>query len=499
MSIGEPSTAAGPDVDIIDTSAAGPAAMRGGIMRTASLAGGMLLALAATPLLIRHLGDEDFGRYAAVLAVVTVVGGLMDGGITTIALRELAVTKDAAARDRLMADLLGMRLTLSVIGVGIAVAFSAIAGYGGDLVLGTLLAGTGIVVVSSTQALVAAVLQSRLRFGWAALVEFVRQLVNAALVVVLALSGAEVLAFLAVPVPAGLAALVLTVLLVRGTTLLRPAFHPRRWLPLVRDTIVFAVAIAINTLYFRVTLVIMSLIATASETGVFAISYRIIEVLIVVPGLLIGGVFPIISRAARDDRDRFEHASARMFELAVLLGALVALCVLLAAPFAIEVFEGSADHPSVGVLQIQSAAVLASFIAVATGFPLLSLRRHRETLIANCVSLVLAIVLALALVPAYGARGAAVAAITADFALAITNTALLIRGGGPRLPLSVLPVALAAALAGWGVGSAAGVHPLVETTVGALVFVLVLVLARRVPPELRDLARRGPAAGAGAE
>ena len=65
-------------------------------MRTASLVGGMLLALASTPLLIRHLGDADFGRYAAVIAVVTIVGGLMDAGISTIALRELAVITDRA-------------------------------------------------------------------------------------------------------------------------------------------------------------------------------------------------------------------------------------------------------------------------------------------------------------------------------------------------------------------------------------------------------------------
>jgi len=490
--IGEPPPPAGPDIDILDTPAAGPAAIRGGIMRTASLAGGMLLALAATPLLIRHLGEADFGRYAAVLAVVTVVGGLMDGGITTIALRELSVTTDARERDRLMSDLLGMRLVLSAIGVAIAVAFSALAGYGDTLVIGTLLAGIGIAVLASTQALVAAVLQSRMRFGWAALIELARQLVSTVLIVVLVLSGAGLLSFLAVPVPAGVAALVLTAVLVRGITVLRPAFHPRRWLPLVRDTLVFAVAIAINTLYFRVTLVIMSLIATATQTGYFAVSYRIVEVLIVVPGLLIGGVFPIIARAAHADRDRFSHAAGRMFELAVLLGGLLSLCLLLAAPFAIEVLVGRADHPSVGVLQIQSAAVLASFVAVATGFPLLSMRRHRETLLANCVSLVLAVVLALALVPAHGARGAAVAAIVADFALAATNTAMLIRRGGPRLPLSALAVTLVAGLGGYAAGRLVGVHPLVEAGVGAAAFLLVLVALRRLPPELRDLLRRRP-------
>ena len=45
-----------------------------------------------------------------------------------------------------------------------------------------------------------------------------------------------------------------------------------------------AIAIAVNALYFRITIVIMSLVSTATQTGYFATSYRIIEVL-----LLLGG------------------------------------------------------------------------------------------------------------------------------------------------------------------------------------------------------------------
>jgi O-antigen/teichoic acid export membrane protein len=489
VSIGEPAAPLGPEIDIVATSDAGPAAMRGGIMRTAALAGGMLLALASSPLLIRHLGDADFGRYATVLAVVTIVSGLVDGGITTIALRELSTTMDATARDRLMSDLLGLRLVLGFAGIVGAVAFSALAGYGSTLVLGTLLAGVGF-VITSTQTLVAAVLQSRLRFGWAALIELSRQFVNAALIIALVLAGAGVLSFLAVAIPAGLTGLVLTVVLVRGIVVLRPAFHPRHWYPLLRETIVFAIAIAVNAVYFRVTLVIMSIVSTATQTGYFAVSYRIIEVLIAVPALLIGAAFPIISRAAHADRERFSYAAGRMFELALFFGGLMTICVMLAAPFAIEILAGSSEHPSVGVLQIQSVAMLASFVAAGTGYPLLSMHRNRETLLANCVSLAVAVALAFALVPAHGAHGAAVAAIVADLSLAIGNTTMLVRRGGPRLPFSAVPITLVAGVAGYGAGRLVGIHPLVEVAAGATVFLLTLVAMRRFPPEVRDVLRR---------
>jgi O-antigen/teichoic acid export membrane protein len=414
---------------------------------------------------------------------------LTEGGINTIAMRELSSREDPVERDRVMRDLLGLRMVLSAVGLGLAVAFSAAAGYGGTLVLGTFVGAVGMATVV-LQTLVATVLQSRLRFGWAALIELVRQAFVAATIVVLVVLDGSVLAFLAASVPAAVIALAITVALVRGTITLRPAFHPGRWLPLLRETLAVAIAVAVNAIYFRVALVVTSLVAAAVETGTFAISYRVMEILAGVPALLLGAAFPIVSRAAKSDRARFQYASERMFELSVLFGALAALSLALAAPFVIQVLTGDPHHPATVVLQIQSAAVLASFVASGAGFPLLALGRFRAAVIANCVPLVLVAVLALLLAEPYGAQGAAIAATAADFALALTTSVLLVRKGGPTLPLSVLPVALLAAACGLGAGLLVGVHPLVDAFVGAIVYLAVLALLRRFPPEVGELLRR---------
>lgn len=490
MSVLEPRPASAEEIadDIVATSAAGPAALRGGLLRTGGFVAGLLLALASAPLLVRHLGDAEFGRYSAVLAVVAIVAGITEGGINTIALRELAATTDREARDRAMGQLLGLRLALSAAGIVLAVAFVIAAGYGVNLTQGTVLAGIGM-LLAVTQTLLATELQSRLRFGWVTVIELVRQGITTALIVALVLYGAGVVSFLAAAIPAGLVALAVTVALVRHDTTLRPRFDPRQWGPLLRDTAVFALAVALNSLYFRVTLVIMTLLTTAVETGYFAISFRIMEALVVVPLLLIGAAFPIVARAARTDGERFAFASGRLFELALLLGALGTLCMILAAPFAIEILVGRRDHPSVAVLRIQSMAVLASFVAVAATYLLLGMRRHRETLASNCVSLMVAIALAFALVPEFGARGAASAAVVADFTLAAAATFLLVRRGGPSLPYTAAAVALVAALFGYVAGALVGIHPLVESAVAGAVFLVVLRLLGRFPPEVGELLR----------
>ncbi len=474
-----------PEPDLLDTEAAGAAALRGGVLRAAGFAGGILASVLSGILVLRYLGDVGFGEYSAVVAVVAIVGGLTEAGISTIALREFAAIRDAAARNRAMEDLLGLRLVTGLVAIALAVAISAIAGYRAPLVLGTLVAAAGL-LLNLLQSLLAAVLQSELKFGWSTAIDLGRQLATAAALIALVLLDASVIVLLGASIPVGIVALGVTGRLIRGALSLRPAFHPGRWGPLLRETAIFALAVAINSLYFRITLVLMSVVATGAQTGYFAISLRMIEVLIGVPAMLFGAIFPVIARAVGSDRPRFARATVRMFELGMIVGAFLAMCVVLAAPFLVEILTGSPDHPSVPVLRIQAAGLLLTFVASATGYPLLSLRANRSLLVANLGSLVVAVALTLLLAPAYGAQGAAVAAVGAELALATLNVTFLLRGGGLRLPVLRSAPILLCAVAGLGAGFVTGVHPIVDTAVGALVFAAGLVATGRFPPEARE-------------
>ena len=474
-----------PTGDLLDSPSAGPAALRGSALRSAGYVAGLLLTLASAPLLIRHLGQERFGRYVTITSIATVVMGLTEGGLNTIVLREL-VTLKGAERKRMLSDALGLRLVLSAVAVALAVAFTAVGGYGGTLVLGALLAGAGILLQAAASFLGVG-LQGSLRFGWVTTVDLARQVTNVCLIVALVLAGAGVLSFLAVSIPASAVALGFTAVLVRGLMPLRPAFHPRAWWPLLRDTIPFAIAIALYTVYFRVTVIVMSLSASALQTGYFSTSFRVIEVMIGVPALVIGAGFPILARAASGDRDRFARATERLFELAVLAGALTSVAIGLGARFAVDVLGGHDALPAAPVLRIQGLAMVATWVAVACGYPLLSLRRNRELLIANIAALVASVAGTLALVPVLQARGAAIAAVGAELALAATTAWLLVRADRTlRLPLSILPVALVASAAGVGAGLAVGVHAVVEVIVASIVFVAVVAAFGRFPPEVRD-------------
>jgi len=473
-------------VDVLDTAQAGPAALRGGAMRSSAFVLGILLSLISAPLLIRHLGQVEYGRYITILALVTIVGGLSEGGVNAVALRNYA-SHSGAERTRLMANVLGVRIVLSIVGVGGAVAFAALAGYPQDLVLGTFLVSIGM-AFQVTQDLLDVSLQATLRFGRVTLVEFLRQLIGVVLIIALVIAGAHLLGFFAVTIPAGLIALLVSVRLVRGLFPMRPAFHARVAWPLLRETFVLGVAVALNTVYFRVTVIIMSLLATAVQTGYFAVSFRVMEVLIGVPGLVMAAAFPILVRAQRDDPERFAHAARRMFELAALLGVWLAICLELGAGFIIKVLAGQSAHPAVAVLRIQGLAVMFTFVAVACAYPMLSLGRQRDLLVANASGLVAAVGLSLLLIPSMGAEGGAVTTVCAEATLALVTVVTLVRARpGIGLPLGVLPVVAAAAAAAILIGRLVGESSLVEAVAGGLTYIAVIFLLGRFPPELGHL------------
>src|SRR5580692_8785350 len=95
---GDASPSAGPSAldegkptDILSTSAAGPAAVRGGALRVSGYVVGVLAGGLSAALLLRHLGKVDTGLYVLAGSLVAIVGAFSDLGLTAIGVREISI------------------------------------------------------------------------------------------------------------------------------------------------------------------------------------------------------------------------------------------------------------------------------------------------------------------------------------------------------------------------------------------------------------------------
>jgi O-antigen/teichoic acid export membrane protein len=422
--------------ETLDAPSAGATAIRGSVLRSGGYALGVLLSLVSAPLLIRHLGLDEFGVYATIIALVTIVSGLSELGLTSLGVREW-VQRDEAGRARLMHDLLGARLAFAAVGCVGAMAFAVAAGYDSHRLLATGLACVGV-VIQGVQAALTVPLAARLRQGVIATAELVRQAVLVALIVVLVIAGAGLVPLLAASIPAALASLVFTASVAREG-LVMPSFHPRHWAHLLRGTVPFAAAVAVNIIYFRITMIVTSLVANATQSGEFAVAFRVLEVLITVPGLLIGALFPLFAHAAVADRERLRSSLDRTWATALAAGTLVAVVVAAAAPLAVLVLSGDTPSGAVDALRILGVGLGFAFLGATAQFGLLSVRAHRPILIVNLTVLPLNALLTVLLAPDHGAVGSAIALATSEVVLALASTIVLHHAtGAPRPELGMI-------------------------------------------------------------
>jgi len=477
--------AAEAESDVLRSDRTSGLVVRGGLVRTLGYGATFLLGLATAVFLLRHLGVADFGRFATVMALVTIVGGLSDVGLTAVGSRDLAVRHSVVERERLLGGIVTLRLLITPVGVGLAVLFAVVADYDGTMIAGTAIAGAGIVLIN-VQAAFLLPLSVELRIGAVTGIEVLKQVVTLVTTIVLVLVGAPLLPFFAIPVAVGVVALAVTPWVVGRHAFRVPVTRDiRELVTLVRITAPVAVAVSLNLVYFRVLIVVVSVVGTAVETGEFATAFRIYEALFVLPALVLATALPVLSVAGVEDRPRLAHALRRMTETGIVAACGLVLAVVVLARPAIEIVGGASYAGAVPVLRVQALSLLFVFVGQAVQLGLLAIHAQRAMAWANGLALGLAIGLGVAAVPIAGAVGVAVAAVAAETVLA-TALWLLLRREDRRLapPMTNAWKPLLAAGAGACVLLVPGLGVVLEAVIAAGVFVTLALVLRVVPPEI---------------
>lgn len=471
--------------DVLSGAGIGGRVVRGGTQRAAGFVAANLITLIGAVLLTRHLGVEDFGRFGTVMALLAIVQGVADAGLTMTGSRELALIDDRDRRRELLSHVLGLRVVLTAAGIAFAVLFAYVAGYDETLVAGTLIAGLGIFLISVQSAMLLP-LAVEMRNGTIALNEVARQFVLVAGWAALVVAGAALLPFFAMQLAAGVVLLAITPLLLARHHFVAPRWNAEQIRSLAAIGLPVAFATVLGVVYLRLLVVLMSVVSDSeTEIGYYVTSARVIEVFSALPVLLVTVVVPVLTVAARDDDARLRYVTARMTEAMALAGVLIAVVLAIGAEPVVVALAGEAYEPAADVVRIQCLALITIFVTSAFVPTLLGMGRVRELALATAVGLVALLAFGLALIPPLEATGAAIAAVAADVMLCAAAWAALRRAGpGRALDTRNLARIALAGLAAGAVAFVPGVPDAVLAVLAGAVFVAAVLALRVVPPEL---------------
>ena len=474
--------------DALSAENVGERVVRGGLHRSVGFLITNLLSVVGAVLLLRYLGVEDFGRYGTVMALVNIVYGITDAGLTITGSRELAVRRDPDARRQLLAHVLTIRIVLTGLGVAAAVLFA----FAGRLRVATRprhgprrfrhLPG-------QHPGRDAAAAQRRAAVTRA--IAFNEVLRQAALVVAftaLVVLGAGLVPFFAAQIFVGVVLLRVAPLLLGTPPPRRSRWSTSQMRGLIEIALPVAVANVLAILYLRILVILMSLLSDDPiEVGYYVTSTRVVELVAGLPFLLGTVILPVLTVAARDDPLRMRYINERMTQTLALGGLAVAVAAFFAAEPIIVVLGGASYDGAVGVLQIQCLAVVTIFLAAAWNQTLVGMGHVRALVATTGAGLVAVVIAGVALIPPFEAEGAAVAAVVADLVLCVA-TYVALRWAGPgrelalaplvRIGVAVVPAAL--------VGLIPGLPDIAAALAATATFVVAAFLLKAIPSELVD-------------
>lgn len=460
--------------------------IRGGVTRIIGFLSMIGLSVAYTAVLTRHLKTVGFGKYTTVISVATMVATVTDQGMANHATRDYA-SLTGVERSRMMSEIFGLRLVLTLLGTALTVVFAIAAGYDTALTLGMIAANLATLPLIWLHTMSLPLL-NELRLSVVAMLEVARQAIWTVGLIVLCLLGAMQLPLLAMLLAANLAMIAPTWLLTHRLDTIRVSLNPRAWPPLLGETAMFSLATAVGTIYLYMTQIVTSLVASGHQNGLFSASFRIYIVTAGIPGLVGSSALPVLARAARDNHDQLTYVVKRFLEVSAAAGIGIALVMAAGSHFVILLLAGHKFRDASGVLEVQSFAMIATFVTAPCSYGLVSLRMYGRLLSANAVALAVTLAATLVLAHSDGARGAAIATILGETTVSLLMFIALLRHNrsfAPHLGLMgklALATVLATPLALY-----TGIPSLPRAIATGCVYLLVVLLTRALPDEVMQM------------
>ena len=438
-------------------------------------------------LLWRHLGADQYGRFATMIVYVTLVGVIADLGLQTVFIRD--ASRDRGVLARYLANLLSARLLLSLVALVILAAALRLLS---PALFPFTLAAFVLLLTTSYSSLLRAVFYIRGRLGYEAVAIVAESLLLLGLTLVAIERRATWDAFLWVYSASYLFTCLFAFGVVRWrwheqvTIRLEPAFVRR----LLAAGLPLALAFTITTVYAQLDIVLLQLFKNFQVVGWYSAANKYIDAVAWIPQSAMGAVFPALSLLAAGDRGRLVFAYEKSYKMLAILGLPLAVGIGVTADSIVHFTRGF--EQSIPALRILAPSVVLIFVNNAFIYALTAINRQIDFTRLALFSLAVNVALNVALIPPFGYLGAAAASTITEVAL-FAGGWWLLRRHVIALSIfgSVVRVLASAAAMGIVVYLIRGWPLVLVIIAGAGVYLAALVLTRSLNREEWSIVRSG--------
>jgi O-antigen/teichoic acid export membrane protein len=441
-------------------------------------------------LVANHLGASGLGVYAAAWAVYGIIAVAAVAGTTDYLVREISRDRSRTAR---------YTLHLSVVALVVATALTLVAqvavrhvGYSPQLETSVSVMLIAIVpkVLNGIQE---GVFVAHARVVFQTLTRFWSSMAYVAAAAWMLAHGSGVAALLwAFVAMEYLVAVVYFILISRYITALRAPFRWSLVRRLVREMRAFTGSSLIAALFARPEVVLLSLMVSEREVGLYSAALRVVEIPLTLAEVVMVNVFPLLSQAFKTAEGRFMAWQGAAVRSMLAFSVLFAVCCVGTAGDIVRVVYGEEFGPAATVLRILAVNVVFFSLISVFWRSLVARGRQGTNLRLQAFTVGVRLATGVGLIAAAGALGAAISSALGSILHVGLLARATTRSGAPARLVS----------AGWRFAVAAGGGAIVIWLLGrwlpapatvplaAAVYAVVLLAVGAITAEDRMLLRR---------
>lgn len=402
---------------------------------------GVALSLATTALLTRLLGVNGYGTYAFLTAFVLLFGTISDWGTNIIAVREASQRKDEHRIIFGTTILFRFFLTVGAV-ILLNLALRINPGWGPYVAPGTV--ASLVLLFLSLKTSLGIIFQATLKLEKTAVVEVFSSVLFLGGVFLAANLGKDLTFVMASWVIATAAAAIVGFVLVGRTPVIRSqASLIRSQASLIKwaidkkvvkrifwEALPAGALLLVFNLYNRIDILILEHFKGSSVVGIYGLSYKIYDTLVLGAAFLMNAMFPLFSQKfsqGMGGRKGLREYYQQTFDILIISATLLLIIVFLAAPAIIEFLAGREFRDSAVALRILIFATFIAYFNHLTGYSIIAFGKQKLSLLIAVAALIFNVSANWVFVPLYSFKAAAVITIATEGLVLIFSTIVVWR------------------------------------------------------------------------
>jgi O-antigen/teichoic acid export membrane protein len=389
----------------------------------------------------RGLGPDAFGDFTAAMVFLFIPVVLADVGLSAAVLREISAEPERTGE--VMRVSVPLRVVISAVAVGAGLVIGLLLPFTHQTKVAILIGAAGAFLTLLTLAL-QPVLQAQLKLHWVVGANVTGRLVTLALTLGVLAAGLGFKSIVVAQVVGLGVTFLIHLAVVAWLVPLWPRLDLRAWRTLLGSSAVLGAAIALSQVYFRIDTVLLAVLRSPHEVGLYGAAYKFVELSEVIVAAVTMSMFPPLAHFVSTGDRRARELVQKAFDVLLAASAAVALFMLAFAEEIIVLTAGREFEDGALALQLLAPYALLGYANGILWRVLIAVDRDR-TLLAIAVSvLVLNVGLNLLLIPEYGYKAAALISVGSE-AFVIVVIATVARGHGLFPNLGFAPAVMLAA------------------------------------------------------